>query len=130
MDKVLISNKISHEAHNVFEQMCDELGPPKNRVIEAAFEAFNALPREIQYRLRSLNPAEREPCFKLLAELSLTEETQQHETKPAITECIDTVKDFANRYKIPDKEQRLLMASLRKALEPEPPKQTKKRKQG
>lgn len=47
------------------------------------------------------------------------DKSRQHKNEKTITDCIDTIRDVGTRYKIPDKEQVLLIASLRKALGPE-----------
>lgn len=44
---------------------------------------------------------------------------QPENEESSINKCIETVRDFATRYKIPDKAQQQLIDSLRKALGPE-----------
>lgn len=43
---------------------------------------------------------------------------QPENEESSINKCIETVRDVATRYKIPDKEQQRLIDSLRKALGP------------
>jgi hypothetical protein len=118
LGKVAFSHKIEDKFAECFEKMCGELGPPKYRILEASIEVFDALPREIQYRLRGMDQVERKPCLDMLAGLSLTAEPLNREPGPGVAEYIETIRQFATRYKIPDKEWVLLLAQLRKALGP------------
>jgi len=71
MVKVPFSNKIDEQIARQFEQLCSELGPPRYRILEAAIEVFQSLPREFQLRLKAPTPEDRQPCLDAIAKLSL-----------------------------------------------------------
>ena len=101
MGKVSFSHKIDDSFAECFEKMCDQLGPPKYRIIEAAIEVFDALPRDIQYRLKGLDPKERELYFKMLANLPLTPELPLSITPESGDEDLDAeIRVFARSFAI------------------------------
>ena len=69
-----LSHDVSQETLDTFDKICDEIGPPKYRVLEAAIEVFASLPRELQYALRGNNAADRKLCLDLIAGLLLPRE--------------------------------------------------------
>ena len=117
--KASFSHKIDDSFADLFEKLCNQLGPPKYRILEAAIEVFASLPRNIQYRLRGLDHAERKPILEKLSRIDVEDETQQREAESSVSECIETFRGISDRYEIPDKEQALLITSLRKLLGPE-----------
>jgi len=73
--KMSFSHKIEEEFAELFEKLYSQLGPPKYRILEAAIEAFSVLPRDIQYRLRGMDPAERKPILDYLATIAVPSPT-------------------------------------------------------
>lgn len=64
--KVSFSYDIDSESAELFDKLAQKLGPPKYRIIEAAIEVFNTLPREVQYVLKSYEQPDRQLCLDLL----------------------------------------------------------------
>jgi hypothetical protein len=69
--KIPFSKDIGEDVFALFESICEELGPPKYRILEAAIEVFALLPREIKYALKSNNDEDRQLCFDLIRGLEL-----------------------------------------------------------
>ena len=46
--KIPLSHDIDEEVFRTFENVCEELGPPKYRILEASIEVFANLPKEVQ----------------------------------------------------------------------------------
>jgi hypothetical protein len=115
MAKTSFSHNIDESFVVCFEQIVAQLGPPKYRILEVAIEVFDALSRDVQYRLRGFDQAEREPIFRLLGQL---DKGPSDEQGPAIRESIEMVKHFV-RYKVPSAKEQQLIDSLRKALGPD-----------
>ncbi|MHC4326393.1 MAG: hypothetical protein ACYSUX_19150 [Planctomycetota bacterium] len=73
--KMSFSHKIEEEFAELFEKMYRQMGPPKYRILEAAIEVFSILPKDIQYRLKGLDPAERQPILDFLSTISVPSPT-------------------------------------------------------
>ncbi|MHC4541371.1 MAG: hypothetical protein ACYS74_16585 [Planctomycetota bacterium] len=72
MDKVYVSNKVSPKTAKLFDALVEKVGPPKNSILEAAIEVFNALPLNIQLLLKCpTNGPERKKCLEKLRALTL-----------------------------------------------------------
>jgi hypothetical protein len=69
--KIPFSKDINENVFALFETICEELGPPKYRILEAAIEVFALLPREIKYALKANNEEDRKLCFDLIRGLEL-----------------------------------------------------------
>ena len=71
MTKEAFNYRVDNSIAELFEQLCERLGPPKYKVLEAAIEVFAALPKEAQYILKSQNDADRKIILARLRELNL-----------------------------------------------------------
>ena len=71
MDRKALTNSLDTRVYDLLDQLTIDLGPPKNRILEAAIEVFALLPREIQYALKSNNAEDRQLCFDLIRGLEL-----------------------------------------------------------
>jgi hypothetical protein len=69
MPRTPLSNSIDADIFANFDLVHEALGPPKNLVIEAAFEAYMALPREWQAMLKNKNHEKRPECLKRLSQI-------------------------------------------------------------
>ncbi len=69
MGKFTISHDVDGRVKDLFENMCEDLGPPKYKVLEACVEVLSVLPREIQYRLKGQNEEDRTFCLDLIRAL-------------------------------------------------------------
>ena len=69
MTKIAFNHTIDEKVVKVFEELYEILGPPKNRILEACIEAFSALPREVQYRLKGQSEQDRKFCLDLIRAL-------------------------------------------------------------
>ena len=67
--KVSFSYDVDSEIAELFDQLAQKLGPPKYRILEAAIETFNTLPRDVQYVLKSYDQKDRQLCLDLLRAL-------------------------------------------------------------
>ena len=66
MAKIAFNHDIHEDTVGVFDRTCEKLGPPKYRVVEAAIEAFAALPNHVQYALKSNNQTDRQYWLNVL----------------------------------------------------------------
>ena len=64
--KIPFNKDISEDVFALFESICEELGPPKYRILEAAIEVFALLPIEMKYVLKSYKKEDRQRCFDLI----------------------------------------------------------------
>ncbi len=97
MGKVPFSNKIDENFNEIFEKLFNQLGPPRYRILEAAIEAFEALPRDAQYRLRSLDPDERKPVLRLLSQIILENKTEAENPADVVARIDAAAKAGARR---------------------------------
>ena len=75
LGKVPFSSSIDDRFAQLFENMCNQHGPPKYRILEAAIEAFDALRRDLQHRLRGKYQAERKPILEYLSTIAVPSPT-------------------------------------------------------
>jgi len=78
MSKVALNHNVHEHIFETFQNLCEELGPPKYKILEACVEAFSALPLEMQYRLKAQNEEDREICFGLLRAMRTNRQSKKH----------------------------------------------------
>jgi len=66
MNRIPLSTRIDENAFQLLDQLTDELGPPKNRILEAGIELFAALPTDWQFILKSNKREDRALCLDLI----------------------------------------------------------------
>ena len=64
--KIAFNHNVSPEVVELFDELAQKLGPPRYRILEAAIEVFNTLPRDVQYVLKSYDQPDRKLCLDLL----------------------------------------------------------------
>lgn len=69
--KMSLNHNVSRETLELFEGLTQKLGSPKYRILEAAIDAFNALPRETQRVLKSYDQPDRQLYLELLHALQV-----------------------------------------------------------
>jgi len=68
---VALGFKVNEDVAELFEKLCETLGPPKYKILEAAIEVFAALPKDAQYVLKSQDDADRKVVLEHLKKLNL-----------------------------------------------------------
>ena len=71
MRRISVSTTLDERSFQILEDLLSELGPPKNRILEAALCAFAALPVEIKYVLRSNRDEDQQMCLDLIRTLGI-----------------------------------------------------------
>ena len=66
MGRTPFGSSMDTEVFELLEKLTEELGPPKNRILEASIEVFAALPLQWQYVLKSNNRKDRALCLDLI----------------------------------------------------------------
>jgi hypothetical protein len=71
MNRMALSNSLDSATFELLDRLTEDLGPPKNRILEAAIQVFGALPIEIQLILKSNRQEDRALCLDLIRKLGV-----------------------------------------------------------
>ena len=66
-----INHDVSDDIYELFDKLCNDLGPPRYKVLEAAIEVFAALPKEAQYVLKSQDENDRKLILDLIRAMNV-----------------------------------------------------------
>ena len=66
-----VNHDISDDVFKLFDNLCNVLGPPKYKILEACIEVFSALPKPAQHILKSQDESDRKAILDLIQKLNL-----------------------------------------------------------
>jgi len=114
---VKFTHDIHEDAKHAFDDLHAEIGGKKYELAEAMIYAFRALPEDLQLKLISSRPRDREPGIAFLRSLQwppVAEDAFRPDSDDALTRIIESISPEAQRLMSPDEQK--VFAALRHEL--------------